>query len=83
MLVGLFTRAATAISFASAAALAALAFASSHTWSHQYNVVLLAQLAFVGARGGDALSIDALYGRASPAFAAISGRSGSCSSRSR
>ncbi len=60
MLVGLCSRAATAISFASASALAALAFASSHTWSHQYNVVLLAQLAFVGARSGDALSIDAL-----------------------
>jgi hypothetical protein len=60
MLVGLCTRAATAISFATASALAALAFAASHTWSHQYNVVLLAQLAFVGARCGDALSIDAL-----------------------
>ena len=60
MLIGLCTRAATAVSFATATSLAALAFASSHAWSHQYNVVLLAQLAFVGARGGDALSIDAL-----------------------
>lgn len=59
MLVGLWSRAATAVSFASALALASASFASSASWSHQYNVVFLAQLAFLGARGGDALSIDA------------------------
>ncbi|HEY1548206.1 MAG TPA: hypothetical protein VGG28_10310 [Kofleriaceae bacterium] len=62
MLVGLYSRLATAISFASACSLAALAFSASHAWSHQYNVVLLAQLAFVGARSGDALAIDARRG---------------------
>jgi hypothetical protein len=67
MLVGLCTRAATALSFATASSLAALAFAASHTWSHQYNVVLLAQLAFVGARAGDALSIDAIVWPRAPA----------------
>jgi hypothetical protein len=60
MLVGAATSGATAISFFSAVALAALSFAQSKTWSHQYNVVFLAQIAFLGARGGDALSIDAL-----------------------
>ena len=59
MLVGLASRAATAASFVSGVALASLAFASSARWSHQYNVVFVAQLAFLGARGGDALSIDA------------------------
>ncbi len=63
MALGLFTRATTAASFAAASALAALSFASSHTWSHQYNVVFLAQAAFLGARGGDMLSIDALVRR--------------------
>lgn len=60
MLVGLFSRAATAVSFVTALALASASFASSATWSHQYNVVFLAQLAFLGARGGDVLSVDAL-----------------------
>jgi hypothetical protein len=58
MLVGLATRASTAVSFVASVALASLAFASSRTWSHQYNVVFLAQLAFLGARGGDVLSFD-------------------------
>ncbi|HEV7559249.1 MAG TPA: hypothetical protein VGO00_27430, partial [Kofleriaceae bacterium] len=59
MLVGLASRAATAVSFVSAVALASLVFAGSATWSHQYNVVFIAQLAFVGARAGDTLSVDA------------------------
>jgi hypothetical protein len=59
MLVGLATRAATAVSFGAAVALAAVSFSGSATWSHQYNVVFLAQCAFLGARGGDVLSIDA------------------------
>jgi hypothetical protein len=60
MLIGVFSRTSTAISFFSSVSLAALSFAQTKTWSHQYNVVFLAQLAFLGARGGDALSIDAL-----------------------
>jgi len=60
MLVGWRTRTATAISFVAASSLAALSFSGSATWSHQHNVVLIAQAAFLGARGGDALSIDAL-----------------------
>lgn len=60
MLVGFYTRAATVVSFIGAVSIAALSYASSATWSHTYNVVLLAQLAFLGARGGDVLSIDAL-----------------------
>jgi hypothetical protein len=60
MLVGLVTRISTAVSFVSAVALASLVFAGKATWSHQYNVVFLAQLAMLGGRAGDALSADAL-----------------------
>ncbi len=63
MLIGLYTRAATAISFIGTLGIASLSYASSATWSHPYNVVLLAQLAFLGARGGDVLSVDALIRR--------------------
>lgn len=63
MLVGAGTRIATAVSFACAMPLAAMTFSSTGHWSHQYNVVFLAQLAFLGARGGDVLSIDALVRR--------------------
>jgi hypothetical protein len=63
MLLGAATRVSTAVSFAASVALAALSFAQTKTWSHQYNVVFLAQLAFLGARGGDVLSIDALVRR--------------------
>jgi hypothetical protein len=59
MLLGLATRATTALSFISAVALASLSFSASASWSHQYNVVFLAQLALLGSRSGDALSIDA------------------------
>ncbi len=59
MLLGLGTRAATGVSFGASVALAAISFSGSVTWSHQYNVVFLAQCAFLGARGGDALSLDA------------------------
>lgn len=59
MLVGLWSRAAAAVSCAAALALTSASFASSPSWSHQYNVVFLAALAFLGARGGDALSLDA------------------------
>jgi len=63
MLVGAFTRASTVVSFVSAVALAAVSFSGRDTWSHQYNVVFLAQLAFLGARGGDVLSVDAVIRR--------------------
>ena len=59
MLIGISSRVSTAISFVSALALTSGSFASSQAWSHQYNVVFLAQLAFLGARGGDTLSLDA------------------------
>lgn len=60
MLLGLCSRAATAVSFVASIALASASFSSSVTWSHQYNVVFLAQLALLGARSGDVLSLDAL-----------------------
>jgi hypothetical protein len=63
MLLGLGSRASTAVSFAASVALASASFSSSASWSHQYNVVFLAQLAFLGARGGDVLSLDALIRR--------------------
>lgn len=63
MLLGLVSRVATAVSFASFCALAALSFSGGTSWSHQFNPVLVAQLAFLGARGGDALSLDALIRR--------------------
>jgi hypothetical protein len=63
MFVGLFSRASTAVSFVASLALASASFSSSATWSHQYNVVFLAQLAFLGARGGDTLSLDAVIRR--------------------
>ncbi|MEO8552284.1 MAG: hypothetical protein ABI678_20045 [Kofleriaceae bacterium] len=63
MLLGAFSRAATAVSFAATVALASLSYAGALSWSHEFNPVLLSQLAFLGARGGDALSIDALARR--------------------
>lgn len=68
MLVGVATRLTTIASFVSSVALASLVFATSTTWSHQYNIVFLAQLALAGARSGDALSIDSLI-RPAPATA--------------
>jgi hypothetical protein len=61
MFLGLRARTSTIVSFVAAVALASLSFAESRTWSHQYNVVFLAQLAFLGARCGDTLSLDALW----------------------
>src|SRR5262245_46927118 len=63
MLVGFHARAATAISFAAGVSLAALSFSGRLAWSHPYNVVFLAQLALLGARCGDVLSLDALLHR--------------------
>jgi hypothetical protein len=74
MLVGVASRLATAVSLVSALGLAAFACSFSATWSHAYNVVFLAQIAFLGARGGDAFSVDAWWrarrGRPLPAGAA-------------
>jgi hypothetical protein len=69
MALGVCSRASTAVSFVAALALASASFSSSATWSHQYNVVFLAQLALLGARSGDVLSIDAVirYRRGLPA----------------
>jgi hypothetical protein len=60
MLLGAFSRASTVVSVVAGAALAALYYSGTRSWSHQFNVVFLAELAFVGARGGDALSLDAV-----------------------
>lgn len=60
MLLGVCSRVSTAVSFVAALALASGSFSSSATWSHQYNVVFLAQLALLGARSGDVLSLDAV-----------------------
>ena len=59
MLLGLAARAMTAASFVSALAIVSLAFSGTPSWSHSYNVVFLAQLALLGGRCGDAISIDA------------------------
>ena len=59
MLVGFRSRAATAISLVSALALASYGAAFTPTWSHDHNAPFLAQIAFLGAHGGDALSVDA------------------------
>src|SRR3954470_102705 len=64
MLLGACSRAAAAVSCAATVALASLSYAGLLSWSHQFSPVLLAQMAFLGARGGDALSIDALARRA-------------------
>lgn len=63
MLLGLVTRAATAVSFVAGVALAAVSHSHQAHWSHVYNVVFLAQLALLGGRAGDALSLDALIRR--------------------
>jgi hypothetical protein len=69
MLVGLAARLATIASFVSGVSLASLVFAANSTWSHQYNIVFLAQLALFGARSGHALSVDALIRRPEVAHA--------------
>jgi hypothetical protein len=63
MLVGAYARASAAVTFVAGVALAALSYSATKAWSHQYNVVFVALLAFQGARGGDALSVDALLGK--------------------
>lgn len=63
MFAGLYTRTSTIASFFASVAIAALSYSSSRTWSHPYNVVFLAQLAFLGSRSGDVWSIDAAVRR--------------------
>ena len=60
MLVGALTRVSTAVSFVTVVALVSLSVSGRPTWSHAFNPVLLAHLAFLGARGGDVFSVDAL-----------------------
>jgi hypothetical protein len=60
MLLGLVTRTATAISCVTSIALASLSTSHQAHWSHVFNIVFLAQLALLGARAGDVLSLDAL-----------------------
>ncbi|HEU0036505.1 MAG TPA: hypothetical protein VFQ53_38095 [Kofleriaceae bacterium] len=61
MILGAATRVTTAISFVSALAIACYEYSFAPSWSHDNNAPLLAQLAFLGAYGGDALSLDALW----------------------
>jgi hypothetical protein len=60
MLFGATARIATAVSFVSALAIISLSHSGTATWSHGHNVVLLAHLAMLGSRNGDAIAIDAL-----------------------
>ena len=62
-LVGAWTRPMHAIGVLAVLALATYEASSAVTWSHQNVPPLLAGLAFLGARGGDALSVDALVRR--------------------
>jgi hypothetical protein len=63
MLVGLCTRVATVAAALGALVVASQAMSYRPAWSHDLNVVLLALIAFIGARGGDALAIDATLAR--------------------
>lgn len=63
MLLGLVSRVAAFVAFVSGVALCALSYSAAPGWSHGFNVVFLALLAFQGARSGDALSLDALVRR--------------------
>ena len=59
MIAGAWSRLATAASFVAALVVASYEYSFQPTWSHGNNAPLLALLAFLGARGGDAWSIDA------------------------
>jgi hypothetical protein len=71
MLLGVATRASHAVSAVATMAMAAYAVAGEATWSHGDVPPILATLALLGARSGDALSIDAWWrarrGRGAPA----------------
>lgn len=64
MALGVCTRCSTLVSWVSSVALVSFDVSFTATWSHHNNLPLIAQLAFVAARSGDALSLDALYRRA-------------------
>jgi hypothetical protein len=59
MLVGAWSRAAAATTTVALWLVCSQAMSYQPTWGHHLNVVVLALIAFTGARGGDALSIDA------------------------
>ena len=59
MIVGLRSRLATVVSLVTALVLCSNEYARVDHWSHDLNASLLAQLALLGARTGDAWSIDA------------------------
>ena len=61
MIAGVCSRVSTAVSFVAALVLASYECSFAPTWSHDNNAPLLAQLAFLGAHGGDAWSIDAWW----------------------
>jgi hypothetical protein len=61
MLLGVFTRATHAVSAVATMAIAAYAVSGDPTWSHENVPPVLASLALLGARSGDALSIDAWW----------------------
>lgn len=63
MALGLCTRLSTAVSWVSAVALVSFDVSFTASWSHHNNLPFIAQLAFLLARSGDALSLDALWRR--------------------
>jgi hypothetical protein len=63
MLFGWQARAATVLSWIGAVSLACYEGSFTAMWSHHNNLPFLAQLAFFGARGGDAWSVDAWWRR--------------------
>ncbi len=62
MLIGLFSRVSIFVSLLSNLILISLLSSFTRGWSHGYNVVFLAQIAFLFARSGNALSVDAIIG---------------------
>ena len=63
LLVGAASRAMHVVSLLAVLAIATYNVSSTLTWSHQNVPPLLASIAFLGARGGDILSIDAWWRR--------------------
>ena len=63
VLLGLFARVATAVTALATLLVTAQAMSYQPSWSHDLNVVLLALIAFLGARGGDALALDVVIRR--------------------
>jgi hypothetical protein len=61
LIVGAWSRASCAVSFVAALILASYEASFAPTWSHDNNAPLLAQLAFLGAHGGDVWSLDAWW----------------------